>query len=89
MVLTCFKAVTRLQVNMEKSETIPVGEGGHMSSFADILCCRVGSLLLTYLGMPSGTSYKALLVWNPILEKIKKRLSDWKRLYLSIRDRLT
>ena len=56
---------------------------------ADILCCRIGVLPLTYLGLPLGASFKAFLVWNPILEKIEKRLAGWKKLYLSKGGRLT
>ena len=50
---------------------------------ATILRCRVGSLPMKYLGMPLGTPYKIASVWNPILERMEKKLSGWKRLYLS------
>ena len=43
---------------------------------------------MKYLGMPLGTSFKAASIWNPILEKIEKKLSGWKRLYLSKSGRL-
>ena len=33
--------------------------------------------------MPLGASYKTALVWNPILEKVERTLSGWKRLCLS------
>ena len=36
---------------------------------------------MKYLGMPLGTSFKTAS--NPILEKMEKKLSRWKRLYLS------
>jgi hypothetical protein len=42
-----------------------------------------------YLGLPLGVSFKASLVWNPILEKIERRLAGWKKLYLSKGGRLT
>ena len=44
---------------------------------------------MKYLGMPLGTSYKTASIWNPILEKIEKKLAGWKRLYLSKGGRLT
>ena len=44
---------------------------------------------MKYLGMPLGTSFKIVLIWNPILEKMEKKLSGWKRLYLSKGGRLT
>ena len=58
-------------------------------SLANILQCRVGNLPMTYLGMPLGSSYKTPTIWNPILERMEKKLSGWKRLYLSKRGRLT
>ncbi len=48
-----------------------------------------GSLPMTYLGMPSGESIKLKSAWNPILEKMDRRLSYWKKLYLSGRRRIT
>ena len=89
MVFSCFEAVTGLRVNMSKSEMVPVGEVGNIAMLADSLDCRVGSLPLAYLGMPLGASYKAVSVWNPILEKMEKRLAGWKKLYLSKGGRLT
>ena len=50
---------------------------------------QVGSLLMIYLGMPLGTLYKTTSIWNPILERMEKKLSSWKRLYLSKGGRLT
>ena len=74
---------------MRKSEIVPVGEVGNIDALAAILRCRVGSLPMKYLGMPLGTSYKTASVWNPILERMEKKLSGWKRLYLSKGGRLT
>ena len=82
-VLTCFKAVTGLRVNMSKSEMVPIREVTNLSYLADILSCRIGSLPMNYLGMPLGSSFKALGVWNPIIEKVGRRLAGWKKLYLS------
>uniref|UniRef100_A0A2N9I5R6 Reverse transcriptase domain-containing protein n=1 Tax=Fagus sylvatica TaxID=28930 RepID=A0A2N9I5R6_FAGSY len=89
MVLTCFEAVTGLRVNMAKSEMVPVGEVQNISELADSLCCHIGGLPLSYLGMPLGASYKAVAVWNPIIEKLERRLSGWQKLYLSKGGRLT
>jgi hypothetical protein len=74
---------------MSKSEMVPIGEVTNLSSLADILSCRIGTLPMTYLGMPLGSSFKALGVWNPIIEKVERRLAGWKKLYLSKGGRLT
>lgn len=75
MILSCFEAVIGLLVNLSKSEMVPVGKVDNMSSLADLLCCHTGVLPMMYLGMPLGASYKVLLVWNSILEKIERCLS--------------
>ena len=83
LALTCFQAFTGLKVNAGKSEIVPVGEVGNIDALAAILHCRVGSLPLKFLGMSLGTPYKTASIWNPILERMEKRLSGWKCLYLS------
>ncbi len=78
-----------LRVNMSKSEMVPIGEVTNLSYLADILSCHIDRLPMTYLGMPLGSSFKALGVWNPIIEKVERRLAGWKKLYLSKGGRLT
>ena len=89
LVMTCFKATTGLRVNMAKSEIVPVGEVVNIWVLVDILCCRIGSLPMSYLGMPLGSAFKSTSIWNPIIEKMECRLAGWKRLYLSKGDCLT
>ena len=89
LALSCFQAFTGLKVNVGKSEIVPVGEVNNLAELASISHCRVGSLPMKYLGMPLGTSFKTALIWNPILEKMEKKLLGWKRLYLSKGGRLT
>ena len=89
LALSCFQAFTGLKVNVGKSEIVPAGEVNNLVALASILQCRVGSLPMKYLGMPLGTSLKTASIWNLILEKMEKKLSGWKRLYLSKGGRLT
>ena len=77
-----------MKVNVGKSEIVLVGEVNNLDALANILQCRLGSLPMKYLWMPLGTSFKIPLIWNPILEKMEKKLSGWKRLYLSKGGRL-
>ena len=81
--LSCFQAFTSLKVNVGKCEIVLVGEVGNTGALANILCCRVGSLSMKYWGTPLGTPFKTTSIWNPILDKMEKKLSSWKRLYLS------
>ena len=89
LLLFCFQAVIGLKVNVSKSEMVPIGEVNNVHALAEILGRRVGSLPMTYLGMPLGASHKSLSIWNPILERIEWKLSGWKKLYLSKGDQPT
>ena len=66
LALSCFQVFTGLKVNVGKSEIVPVGEVNNLDALVNILHCRVGSLLMKYLGMPLGTSFKTASIWNPI-----------------------
>ena len=77
-----------LKVNVGKSAIVPIGEVNNLDALANILHYRVGNLPMKYLGMPLGTSFKTASIWNPILEKMEKKLSRWKHLYLSKSGRL-
>ena len=89
MLLLCFEAMTGLKVNALKSEMVPIGEVPNVHVLAKILGCRIGSLPMTYLGMPLGASHKSPTIWNPILERIERKLAGWKKMYLSKGRRLT
>ena len=56
MLLLCFEVVTCLKVNALKSEMVPIGEVPNVHVLAEILGCRIGSLPMTYLGLPLGAS---------------------------------
>ena len=49
----------------------------------EILGCQQSSLPLKYLSLLLGASHKEETIWNPVLEKIERRLAGWKRLFLS------
>ena len=68
---------------------VPKGEVNEVHALAEILGCRVGTLPMSYLGMPLEPSHKSPSIWNPILEKIERKLAGWKKLYLSKGGRLT
>ena len=53
------------------------------------LGCKQGTLPMKYLGLPLGAKFKDKTIWNPILEKMERRLAGWKRLYLSKGGRVT
>ena len=52
------------------------------------LGCKVLSLPITYLGIPLGANPRRVETWNPIIEKIRKKLSGWKMKMISRAGRL-
>ena len=76
LLLLNFQAITGLKVNMHKSEMVPIGEVDDVHALADILECRVGTLPMSYLGMSLGASHNSPSIWNPILEKIERKLAE-------------
>uniref|UniRef100_A0A2N9EJJ5 Reverse transcriptase zinc-binding domain-containing protein n=1 Tax=Fagus sylvatica TaxID=28930 RepID=A0A2N9EJJ5_FAGSY len=60
-----------------------VGEVPNMEELAGLLGCNQASLPMKYLGLPLGAKFKESTIWNPIIEKMDRRLAGWKRLYLS------
>ena len=85
LLLLSFQAVTGLKVNVHKCEMVPIWEADDVHALANILGCRVGSLPMSYLGMLLGASHNSPSIWNLILEKIVRKLTGWKKLYLSKR----
>ena len=83
LLLLSFQAVTGLKVNVLKSEMVPIRGVDNVHALAEILGCSVGTLPMSYLGMSLGASHNFPSIWNPILEKIERILTGWKKLYLS------
>jgi endonuclease/exonuclease/phosphatase family metal-dependent hydrolase len=82
-VFTWFEAVSGLKINLSKSEIVPVGDVPHLEELVQLLGCKQSVLPMQYLGLPLGATFKEMAIWNPVLERVEKRLASWKRLYLS------
>ncbi|RVW85798.1 hypothetical protein CK203_055428 [Vitis vinifera] len=81
--LMWFEAISGLRVNLEKIELIPVGRVENVKELADEFGYKVGKLPSTYLGMPLGAPFKSVAAWDGIEERFRKRLTMWKRQYIS------
>uniref|UniRef100_A0A2N9GD12 Reverse transcriptase zinc-binding domain-containing protein n=1 Tax=Fagus sylvatica TaxID=28930 RepID=A0A2N9GD12_FAGSY len=88
-VFTWFEAVSGLKINFSKFEIVPVGDVPHIGDLVQILGCKQSGLPMHYLGLPLGATFKETTIWNPVLERVEKRLASWKRLYLSKGGKLT
>lgn len=56
--LMWFKAMSRLSVNMKKSELIPMKRMENVEELAQEFGCKVTTLLSSYLGLPLGACFK-------------------------------
>ena len=89
LILSWFEIVSGLKINLDKFELVPMGVVPNVEMLVDALGYKRGSLPMKYLGLPLGAKWKDRVVWNPIIEKVERRLAGWKRLYLSKGGRLT
>ena len=66
-----------------------MGRVSNVDSLAGELGCKVGSLPTTYPGLPLGAHCKSVVVWDGVEERFRKRLTYWKRQYISKGGRIT
>ena len=53
-----FEVVSKLKINMGKSELVPVGVVPNIADMVDGLGCKQGSFPMKYLGLPLGANVK-------------------------------
>ena len=89
-VLVLFQLSSGLQVNFHKSSIIGLNvDEPRIQLAAKSLLCKAGSLPFTYLGLPIGGRCSRIALWDPIIEKMRKKLSSWKGSLLSQGGRAT
>jgi hypothetical protein len=88
-VLFLFEALSGLKVNFSKSQLVGVNvPASWLSEAAMVLNCKVGSIPFVYLGLPIGGNARRLVFWEPLLSRLKSRLSSWNSKHLSLGGRL-
>ncbi|GJU03526.1 RNA-directed DNA polymerase, eukaryota, reverse transcriptase zinc-binding domain protein [Tanacetum coccineum] len=89
-VLDCFHRVSGLKINTSKSKIMVVHvDDGKVSRAANKLGCLVLKPSFLYLGSYVGGDMYRLQAWNDIVDRVRRRLSNWKLKMLSIGGRLT
>ena len=87
--LVIFEAMSGLKVNFLKSMLVGVNiASSWLLEAASVLRCKVGKVPFLYLGMPIGGNPRRLCFWEPIVNRIKSRLSGWNSRFLSFGGRL-
>ena len=77
-VLMWFEVISRLRINLDKSELIPMDSVENAEALAVELGCKVGSLPSTYLGLPLGAPHRSVVVLDGVEERLWKKLARWK-----------
>lgn len=89
-VLQCFQLVSGLKINYGKSSLYSAySSSGNFLEEAEILNCNIGSWPMIYLGIPIGCSARRKVFWEPLVRKVKNKLSKWKADSLNKAGRLT
>jgi len=88
MVVIWFEAVSTLNINLAKSSILPVVRS-ITQLLAGVLGCSIDSFPTSYLVLLRGTKFKNQSIWEPFVERLKRRLSGETTNYLSKRGRLT
>ncbi|MCH85039.1 cysteine-rich receptor-like protein kinase, partial [Trifolium medium] len=71
-------------VNCNKSMLVGINiPDSWLGEAASALCCKVGNVPFLYLGLPIGGDPRRLGFWEPVLARLKNRLSGWKSRFLS------
>jgi hypothetical protein len=88
-VLHLFELISGLKVNFHKSRLLGIKvSNSWVTEAAKFLNCKVGSLPFLYLGLPVGANPRRVSTWEPVIDKVKKRLSRWRSKNLSMGGRL-
>ncbi|WJX25077.1 hypothetical protein P8452_14152 [Trifolium repens] len=83
-VLVLFETMSGLKVNFNKSMLVGVNiPDSWLGEAASVLRCRVGKVPFLYLGLPIGGDPRRLAFWDPVVSRLKTRLSGWKNRFLS------
>ncbi|RVW96070.1 Transposon TX1 uncharacterized 149 kDa protein [Vitis vinifera] len=89
-VLLVFGHISGLKVNLDKSNIYGINlEQNHLSRLAEMLDCKASGWPILYLGLPLGGNPKASGFWDPVIERISRRLDGWQKAYLSFECKIT
>lgn len=85
-----FEEASGLNTNRLKSEILGINcEENWSAHLAGKFGCKQSFWPSTYLGLPLYEKPSSLTFWQPIIDKIEKRLLSWQRSHLSKGGRLT
>ncbi|XP_020253791.1 uncharacterized protein LOC109830842 [Asparagus officinalis] len=88
-ILYIFEEVSGLGINYSKSSIVYFGKISTRGQYlSELLCCKIGTLPIKYLGLPLRYGKLRKTDWEPLLDNFHKKLSTWKKNSLSYGGRL-
>lgn len=89
-ILRSFELASGLKINYAKSNVLGVNiEERVLRGASAFLACCVGSIPFKFLGIQVGANPRRCTTWEPVLNKVKLKLSSWRGKQLSIGGRIT
>jgi hypothetical protein len=89
VLLLCFENMSGLKINFTKSEAVVTGVTEEEKlRVANSLNCKLGSLPMSYLGLPVSDKSLSVADWYFLTEKVGHRVDPWQGLYLASAGRL-
>jgi hypothetical protein len=89
VLLLCFENMSGLKINFTKSEAVVTGVTEEEKlRVANSLNCKLGSLPMSYLGLPVSDKSLSVADWYFLTEKVGHRVDPWQGLYLASACRL-
>ncbi|RVX14665.1 Transposon TX1 uncharacterized 149 kDa protein [Vitis vinifera] len=89
----CFSLTTLSSFAKLEESNLPILAGywrvDELEELAAELGCRLGALPTVYLGLPLGAHHKTSSSWDGVEERMRRRLAQWKRQYISKGGRIT
>src|ERR1044072_564640 len=83
-ILRCFELASGLKVNFHKSSLGGIAvDNTSFDQFLAFLNCKSMRFPFTYLGIPIGGNPHSIRHWDPIVAKVRRRLTSWGRRSLS------
>ena len=74
-ILLWFDAISELNINLEKSTILPVGDMEDLEGLAREVGCKIGSLPTSYLGLPFGERHNSVSVWDGVEERFRRKIA--------------
>ncbi|XP_077246042.1 uncharacterized protein LOC143885884 [Tasmannia lanceolata] len=89
-IIRCYELISRQRSNFHKSKFYGIHLDEEVSlGLAGIMDCKLDRFPSIYLGLPLGVGKHGKASWNPIVERVERRLATWKRNLVSRGGRLT